>query len=444
MITHTVASGSFMIGRKKPEIMCAFLGSCIGVTLFDRKAGIGGLIHLLLPEPPSLDPTWNPGVSAVIGMPVFIGELRRQGATKEGLEACIAGGALIDPVSQGDLALDIGGRTAEIVQKILLNEKIPIRQIEVGGFFSTSISLNLATGETTIEPFVIPAVTTTDDGSYVPPTAEQIDEVIEGLFPIPQIALKIIRMINDGAPSFREISQEVRKDQVLGARIIRMCNSAPVKPAIKIDSIDKALLRIGEKKLKLLALSFSMQDFISQARRGYSMCKGGLFHHSVCTAEISCRLAELTGKTRPDLAYTAGLLHDIGKVILDQYVNRAYPLFYRQLQIQGSDLTTVEKSLFGLAHTEAGHRLACRWNLPGFVREAILYHHEPDEAAGNRALAHMTYLADLMSSRFVLGHHVNRTDSSHLRTSIEVLDLDIADFLALLADTAFTGFEISG
>ena len=125
MIVHTVASGSYKISRKKPEIMQAFLGSCVGVTLCDREAGIGGLIHLLLPEPPSIDLTWYPEVSAATGMPIFIDELCRQGARKERLQACVAGGALIDPVSQADLTLDIGGRTAEMVQYILQNERNP-------------------------------------------------------------------------------------------------------------------------------------------------------------------------------------------------------------------------------------------------------------------------------------------------------------------------------
>jgi putative nucleotidyltransferase with HDIG domain len=444
MITRMVESGSFMIGRKKPEVLQAFLGTCTGVSLFDRKAEIGGLIHLLLPEPPSIDPAWNPAISAAIGMPLFIYELCRHGAAKHRLEACIAGGALIDPVSQADLTLDIGGRTAEIVQNILHDEKIPIRQIEVGGFFSTSMSLNLATWETTIEPFFIPVATTTADEHFIMPTADQINEVIDGLLPIPQIALKIFRMLDDGAPGFDEISQEVIKDQVLSARIMGMCNSAPLKPAMKVDSIDKALLRIGENRLMLLVLRFSMESFISQARRGYSMCKGGHFHHSVYTAHVSSRLAELTGKARPDLAYTAGLLHDIGKVVLDQYMYAVYPLFYRRLQARGSELVSVERSLFGIAHTEAGHLLAGRWNMPEFVSETTLNHHEPNNAAGNRTLAHMAYVADLMSSRFVLGQYVNRTDSSHLKSSIDLLELDLADLPALLADSPFAEIEFSG
>ena len=276
MRVHTVTSGSYMISRQKPEIMQAYLGSCVGVTLYDRKAGIGGLIHLLLPEPPSVDLTWNPEVSAVTGMPIFIDALCRQGARKERLQACIAGGALMGPVSLADLTLDIGGRIAEMAQHILQREKIPIRRIEVGGYFSYSVSLDLTTWETTIKPFVIPAPKTTAD-NFCRPTAEQLDEVIEELLPIPQTALKIIRMINDDSYSFREVSREVLRDQVLSARLIRMCNSVSIDPGMKVDSIKKALLRIGDKNLMLPALSFSLQNFITHARQGYSLSREASF-----------------------------------------------------------------------------------------------------------------------------------------------------------------------
>jgi putative nucleotidyltransferase with HDIG domain len=437
-----VASGTYKISRKKPELMQAFLGSCVGVTLCDPKAGIGGLIHLLLPEPPSMDLTWYPEVSAATGMPIFIDELCRHGARKERLEACVAGGALIDPVSQADLTLDIGGRTAEMAQYILQNEKIPIVQIEIGGCFAYSMILNLTTWQTAIEPFILPAAKTAVH-KQPQPTSEQLDEVIENLIPIPQIALKIIRMINDEASSFREVSREVLQDQVLSARIIRMCNSVSINHGMQVDSIDKALLRIGEKNLMLLALSSSMENFISQANRGYSLCKGGIFHHALRTANISSKLAELTGKANPELAYTAGLLHDIGKVILDQYMHGAYPLFYRQLQIKANDLAVAEKTLFGIAHTDAGYLLALRWGMPDFVSETVLHHHQPDKANGNQSLVHLVYVADLMNCRFVLGEFVNKTDSSHLGSSLDALEFKVGNLPLLLTGSSFMTFDRS-
>ena len=433
---HTIASGSHLISTQKCEMMQAFLGSCVGVTICDRKAGVGGLIHLLLPEPPSLDLEWNPGASAVTGMPTFIEALRRLGAKKEHMQACVAGGALIDPVSETDLALDIGGRTAEIVHRILEEERISILHSEIGGYFSCSLSLDLMTWKSTVEPIGIPAPTPSDL-VFSQPGAEQIDCAIENLQPIPQIALKIIRMVGNDKVSFSDIAHEVIQDQVLSARLIKLCNSVSAHSRMKVDSIEKALLRIGEKSLLLLALAFSVENLISHASQGYSLCKGGIFYHSVWTATISSKLAELTGKVPPDVAYTAGLLHDIGKVILDQYMHAAYPLFYRRMLLDTGDLIAAEKDLFGIAHTEVGYRLALKWNMPDFLTDTIRHHHDPQKAVSNSELTHLIYLADLLSSRFMLGHEIEKMNTTHFNSSVELVGFDPIHFPTLFNTIPF-------
>jgi putative nucleotidyltransferase with HDIG domain len=435
MKIQTIASGSYSISRQKNETMQAFLGSCVGITLCDRKAGVGGMIHLLLPEPPSMDLTWNPEVSAVTGMPIFIEALCRLGARKERMEACIAGGALIDP-SQTDLVLDIGGRTAEIAQQILEKEKISILYSEIGGYFSCNLSLNLMTWKTTVDPIAFPAPPPSEE-VFSPPSLEQIDEAINDLLPIPQVALKIIRMVGNDDCSFGDIAHEVIQDQVLSARLIKLCNSVSIHSGMKVDSVEKALLRIGEKNLLLLALAFSMENFISHANQGYSLCKGGIFNHSVWTATISSKLAEITGKVAPDLAYTAGLLHDIGKVVLDQYMHAAYPLFYRRMQNNDGDLIAAEKELFGIAHTEAGYRLALSWDLPEFVTNTIQHHHDPQRATSNHELVHLIYLADLLSSRFMLGHDLEKMNTAHFNYSLELVGFDPVHFPTLFNNLPF-------
>lgn len=414
--------------------MQAFLGSCVGITLCDRKAGIGGLIHLLLPEPPSMDKEWNREVNAVTGMPIFIGELCARGAKKERLEACVAGGALIDPLSERDIINDFGGQTAEIAMGILRSEDIPIRQSEVGGYFSCRMSLHLSTWETTIDPIVIPAPPETED-RFRPPSLQQLDYTIENLLPVPQIALKITRMANDDKFTFRDIVDEVIKDQVLCARIIRLCNSVCLNASMRVDSVEKALLRIGQKSLLLLALSISMENFISYANQGYSLCKGGLLNHSIWTAQIGRRLAELCGKVPVDLAFTAGLLHDIGKVVLDQHMHGAYPLFYREIHENGSYLVAAEKEFFGMAHPEAGSRLALRWAMPQSILDAIEHHHEPDKATANCDLVYLTYLADLISSRFMPGNDLECMATSYMRASLEAIELGPKQLCSVLANT---------
>jgi chemotaxis receptor (MCP) glutamine deamidase CheD len=108
-----VASGSFEVGTTQPRLLQAFLGTCVGVAVFDAEAGVGGLIHLLLPEPANPSSVDQPEKYAVTSMPLFLKQLLSQGAARENMQAVIAGGALVGPLTPQDMSLDIGGRTAE-------------------------------------------------------------------------------------------------------------------------------------------------------------------------------------------------------------------------------------------------------------------------------------------------------------------------------------------
>lgn len=433
MKTKNVNSGSFIVSTRKPEILQAFLGSCVGVTICDRQSQVGGLIHLLLPEPPSADFSWKPEVSALTGLPMFLERLANVGAKANRMEACITGGALIGPLSENDLLMDIGGRTAEIAMRIMEEEGIPVIQRETGGYLSCRLSLNLTTWESNIDQVVMPPPIMPE--SYFPmPGPSELDQMIERIKPIPQVALRIIRMIGNDDISFHDIAREIIKDQVLSARILKLCNSVSFGTRNRVDSIEKALMRIGQKSLLPLALSISIQGFLAEVNFGYSLCMGGLFNHSVLTANISRKLAEATRKTPADLAYTAGLLHDIGKVVLDQYMNAAYPLFYRRIQCDDAELEVVEKELFGMAHTEAGHRLAVRWEMPESITAAILHHCCPEKAEVHQELVQLVYLADLIGARLLVGQHMETTNAAHLLSSIRALELDVSLLPEIIAE----------
>lgn len=87
-----------------------------------------------------------------------------------------------------------------------------------------------------------------------------------------------------------------------------------------MDSVDRALVVFGEKRLLQLAVSASLESLFPGSLCGYSLCKGGVYQHAMGTSVIAEKLANFTGRTAPDLAYTGGLLHDIGKVVMDQYM----------------------------------------------------------------------------------------------------------------------------
>jgi len=424
---HPVASGSYVVSGNKDEIINAYLGTCVGVALCDRQANVGGLIHLLLPEPTGPGTLGKPENYATTGLPIFIRELSDNGADLERLEASIAGGALVGPLSEMDLNLDIGGRTVEIVERFLHGGEIPIRKSETGGSFSCCLSLNLDTWESYIDPISIPA--TSKEKDFKKPTRDELDIAMENVRPIPQIALKIIRMIRDDSHSLQDMAIEIRQDQIISAKVLRLCNAAFFRRKMKIDSIDRALVILGEKRLQQMVVSAAVEDFFSQKDGlGYSLCKGGLFNHALGTAMISEQLANMTGKVPADIAYTAGLLHDIGKVVLDQYMSLAYPLFYRRTQVDSDDLIQVESEVFGIAHTEVGGRLAELWDLPEGLTDVVRYHHHPEQAVGNLELTHLVYLADLLMSRFLVGQELERLNTDSLALRLKTLGINTEEF----------------
>lgn len=418
LVTRPVPSGCYTISNKNKGLLTAYLGTCVGVTLCDRKANVGGLIHLLLPEPSGSGAPLKPENFASTGLPLFLNALCKQGASIERLEASMAGGALIGPLSQADMEFDIGGRTVQIVEKILSQGGIPIRKTETGGFFSCRLSLDLNTWESRIDTINIPD--SSDEVDFERPTSKQLDEAIEKTCSIPQIVLKVIRMIRDEVYDIQDMAKEVRKDQVISAKIIKLCNSAFFHKKMAVDSIDRALILLGERQLLQMVISAAFQDFFPNNGRGYSLCKGGLFNHALGTAILCQQLAE-TANVPPDIAYTAGLLHDIGKVVLDQYMCRAYPFFYRCTQENGDNLFIVEREVFGVTHDDVGGRLAERWSLPENLIEAIMHHHNPEQASDESGLVHLVYIADLLMSRFMVGLEIDRVDTSHLSSRIQKL-----------------------
>ena len=231
---YHVASGSYYIDTKKPMILEAYLGTCVGVACYDPVAGIGGLIHLLLPEPVSEKGSSHPEKYASSGFPMFLKAMCDAGASTENLKACIAGGALVGPIDDSDLELDIGGRTAERVMQYIAEEKITIEKLETGGFFTCHLTLDMDTWECRIEPAGFDKFSA--DADIKIPDPKDITQSMGDLQPIPQVALKILRIINEELYEIQNITEEIRKDQVISARTLQLCNSVMVASRKKIDS----------------------------------------------------------------------------------------------------------------------------------------------------------------------------------------------------------------
>ena len=402
----------------------------MGVTLVDRKAGVGGIAHLLLPSGNGSIESERPAVFADHGLPILIERLVNLGATMESLEACVAGGGLVGRLTERDLSFDPGGRTTEVVRRFLADAGIPVRQFDTGGYLGRRMDFFLEDLQTTINPVV--ESLGRDITFTAKPGEEEIRIAVGQVRPIPQIALTIIRLLNRGLYNWNQIRDEVRKDQVIGARVLHLANSALAGLSQKVETIDRALLLLGEHHLFQIVVAAACEDYFLQNDKGYSLCRGGMYLHAVRTAVLAERIAVKTSACPPDLAYTGGLLHDIGKVVLDRFVAKIQPLFYRLIEERGAPLVDVEKETLGMTHPEAGEALARAWDLPPYLREVIRWHHEPGRAVLNPGLTSMVFLADLIMSRYHTGLDLEYLDGAGLAGALRKIGLKRSDFPALI------------
>lgn len=428
-----VPSGGMVIA--KHGMLKAFLASCIGLALHDAKANVGGILHILLPEPVSEIPESHRTYYARTGIPIFIDEMRRLGAKAEDISAFVAGGALVDPLSPQDMNLNITHQSLDITLSLLKENRIAIKMLEASGVHPFCIALQIESGKCVIEPVM------TDkemkDGPVKQVTLDDIMATIERLLPVPQMTFSVAHMLSDDSVDISSIADEIKKDQVLSAKILRLCNSAYIGASRKIASIDHAILFLGSKLLLQMVLTAQIENMYNIPEKGYSLCRGGMFHHALATARLSKALAKDIGGVDPDVAYTAGLLHDIGKVILDQYIADVKPLFYRMMIEHKEDSCKLERQMLGFDHCQAGLMLAENWDLPDVLKDAILFHHTPDTAEYNREIINLVYVSDIFTGKFLPGLEMEKIDTAGIQEGLRSLGLDprvVYGNLSVIAD----------
>ncbi len=428
-----VPTGGMIIGKQ--GMLKAFLGSCVGLALHDPVANVGGILHILLPEPVCDIPDYHHSYYASTGIPVFIDSMKNEGAKIENMSAFIAGGALLDALSPQDKDLNIGHRTLEITLSLIKHNHITIKMLEASGVNPFCLTLQIETGTCKIDPILMEKIDRIPEKKHI--SLDIIMGTIEKLIPVPQMAFNIAHMLSDEGIDIGVIAEEIKKDQVLSAKILRLCNSAYMGLSRKIASIDNAILYLGSKTLLQMVVTAQIENIYHTSEKGYSLCRGGMFHHALATARLCRALAMHHYGIDPDIAYTAGLIHDIGKVVLDQYIAALQPLFYRMIMEQKEDSSLLERKMIGIDHCHAGLMLADAWNLPDVLKDVILFHHAPFSTESTRELVNLVYLADVFTAKFLSGLELEQVDTGNIQRSLDILRMNpqtVYDNLSVIAD----------
>ncbi|MBN1545476.1 MAG: HDOD domain-containing protein [Syntrophaceae bacterium] len=202
-------------------------------------------------------------------------------------------------------------------------------------------------------------------------------ETSKNLPSLPHVLVKLIAACRDENVSIQDIAKIIRADASLSAKVLKLANSSYFRSSEKIVRIDHALTRMGRDAVKNLAISSAVHQVFSKSNidsNGFDVQR--FWRHSLTSAVLSRMIAEKSGYKLPELAFLAGMIHDIGRLVL--VVN--FPQEYKTVLDAASNTTEsiLDREIrMGAPHTEIGAWLLKKWNFDTLTIDAALYHHEP-------------------------------------------------------------------
>lgn len=227
-------------------------------------------------------------------------------------------------------------------------------------------------------------------------TARRIVAKIDDLPTIPVVATQVLQLLNDPDVNVDEVADLMLTDQIMTARVMKMVNSPVYRPTHEITSLKRALVYLGIRHIKEIALTSS---FISAFEdKGGAIDISTFWAHAFGVGMVSKIFAEKLRYPDIEKAYLSGIIHDIGEVVLSYYEPEAFSRVLTTIQEKPLRLIDVEQETFQTTHAEIGFCIAEKWNFPEAYREVILYHHTPREAVSDPVLCAIVNLADLFCS----------------------------------------------
>ncbi len=234
---------------------------------------------------------------------------------------------------------------------------------------------------------------------------EDILKAIRQMKAMPPIAVEIVHLLQDPDYDFNKLIQMAEHDPGLTADLLRVANCAFFSTARRIQSVRQAVMRLGVKWVyEAIVLNSVVGPLSHQPIPGYNLPANALLNHSIAVAvgteEIGRTLAM---QMNDDYIFTAGLLHDLGKVAMSTFVAADQDSFMRLVQEEHVPFVEAEQEILGITHAEAGAALLEHWKLPVSIVNTVRWHHYPDQYSSDNSPVDLVHLADHLSAECGLG-----------------------------------------
>ena len=251
-----------------------------------------------------------------------------------------------------------------------------------------------------------------------------IDQV-HHLLPSPRVIPRLMQVVNDPNADTSEIISLIYDDPSLTANVLRISNSSYYGTGRNIDSVDEAVLRIGCREVYRIVVAISASMTLSSRNKTTGREDFELLAHSAAAATAAQLLEHSLGGDA-NLAFTAALLHDIGKIVLTS-ISEDFYRFANTAKPTESDLLEAEKRILEIDHEEVGGRLLERWKFPENLIAAVRYHHHPIEAKNHTRLAATLSLANAIAYNVGAGYGHQQSNPVLIEEAAKIIDFPLID-----------------
>ncbi len=254
----------------------------------------------------------------------------------------------------------------------------------------------------------------------------EIEQALEGMPAISPVLGKINRMAQEMETSPRDLVKIIMLDPVLTGKVLKLVNSSFYGLTQRVQTLAQAVVYLGINTVKNLAISTALLStvFVKERREALDLDPDDFWRHCIATALCCKFIARLnaSSETDPEMYFIAGLLHDVGKVLLIRTDPQRYGLALAESRRLGVSLAFSETAHFGMSHTEAGGILARKWKLDAPLVRVIEQHHAPPQGSIQR-LHGTVIIANTISKCTDAGQSGNRIIEEMADDIVSGLDL---------------------
>ncbi|MCD4829050.1 MAG: HDOD domain-containing protein [Candidatus Cloacimonetes bacterium] len=222
---------------------------------------------------------------------------------------------------------------------------------------------------------------------------------IEFLPPFSKVAQKALTVIRQEDFSMNDMTELIRYDPALTANILKVVNSAAFVTTREINDLKTAMSLLGATQMTSIIMMSAAKKYFDKHLDGYEFYQGELWEHSLSVAVIAVELRRYAPEVDESVLFTAALLHDIGKIVLSQYVSAEFEQIVQLISDKDIDFTTAERKIIGFTHPAVGSAILKKWNFGRTITDVAKYHQSPEHV--DNPYVDLTALADFIS--FLIG-----------------------------------------